>query len=243
MEENKTQILHGECPRKLNLNVPPLSTRRPSGATSYKMLMLAKSNTTNMVPFSWERIPGEPKDKETNENFSNIDLPPPPKPPPCQWQPPLTKEVNIYGICDGSDVDYGDKEYGHNERFSDAIDIFSLAESIDDMEANCNVTNDRSSAIQEPNNGYHSPNFIIQRFLPDAQALAEESVMNKKLPFSSSPRSDSSFSRDVSIKRSHNSPKGCGLGSFFPWRMKPKPCSVKSPVCDSIIGANLKQKR
>ncbi|KAI3447812.1 hypothetical protein Pfo_004477 [Paulownia fortunei] len=229
MEEDKKQILHGECPRKLNLNVPPLSTRRPFGVTTDKMLMLAISNTTskdttNMVPFSWERIPGEPKDKETNDNFGNIDLPPLPKPPP------------------GRDVDDGEEEYGHNERFSDAIDIFSLAESVDDMEANCKATNDRSSVILEPN-GYHSPNFIIQRFLPDAQALAEASVTNKELPLSSSPYANPSFSRAVSIRRSYHSPKGCGLGSFFPWRMKPKPCSVKSPVCDTIIGSNQKQNR
>ncbi|KAL0316426.1 UNVERIFIED_CONTAM: hypothetical protein Sradi_5520800 [Sesamum radiatum] len=246
MEENRIRILHGECPRKLNLSLPLLSTRRPFGVTDDHMLMMPISNTTskdtsNMVPFSWERIPGEPKDKEQDDNFGNIDdVPQPPKPPPGRWQPPVMEELNSAmehvvdqcsdyydGICDA------DGENSHNERFSDAIDIFSLAESVDDdIEVNCEATKDRSCEIPEPDG---SANFIIQRFLPDAQALAEASVINKKLPFPSSPYSYGYFSRGVSIRRSsYHSPKGCGLRSFFPWRLKPKPCSVKSPVCDAI---------
>ncbi|KAK4432254.1 hypothetical protein Salat_0987500 [Sesamum alatum] len=248
MEEKKKQIPHGECPRKLNLNVPLLSTRRPFGVTDDHMLMLPISNTTskdtcNMVPFSWERIPGEPKDKEQDDDLGNIDdVPQPPRPPPGWWQPQVMEELNSATVDQCSDYYDGicdaDEENGHNERFSDAIDIFSLAESVDDddIEVNCEATKDISSAISEPD-GYNniSTNFIIQRFLPDAQALAEASVVNKKLPFPSSPYSYGSFSRGVSIRKSsYQSPKGCGLRSFFPWRMKPKPCSVKSPVCDAI---------
>lgn len=189
-----------------------------------------------MVPFSWERIPGEPKDKKMNDDF---DLPPTPRPPPGWRQPPPPEEVSGgTDQCDG-----GDDEYGHDGRYSDAIDIFSLAESIDDdMETDCKATKDRSSGMQTPNNDCGSPSFIIQRFLPDAQALAEASVMNNKVSYSSSPESNCSFSRAVSIRRSNHSLKGCGLGSFLPWRMRNKPC-VKSPVCDTIIGTNLKQKR
>lgn len=223
MEETKNQIVHG----KLNLNVPPLSTRRVPGSTANSG---SRPESANMVPFSWERIPGEPKDRATSDDSSNIDCPPPPKPPPGRWQPPFR-----------DDECYVDRENDDNERFSDAIDIFSLAESVDDVEAYCKATKDRSSVMMERKE-YCSPNFIIERFLPDAQALAEESVINKKVPFSDLDL-DSSFSRGVGIGRSHPSMKGCGLGSLLQWRLKPKPCRVKSPVCDTIVGANLKQKR
>ncbi|KAL7092687.1 hypothetical protein ACP275_12G179400 [Erythranthe tilingii] len=236
MEENKKQILQGQRPQKLNLNAPLLSTRRP--------FSLHETNTTtsnyssNMVPFSWERIAGEPKDKETSDDSIEPPPPPPPKLPPGRWQPPVVEEVN--GATDHAfdgfyDVDE-EEEYGHS-------DIFSLAESIvNDVEVNCATTNDRSSTILD---GYcHSPNFIIQRFLPDAQALAEASVVKKKVPFSTSPHANGSLSRAVSInRRSYHSPKGCGLGGLFPWKMKAKPCSVKSPVCDTIIGTNPKHNR
>lgn len=229
MEEAKNQIVHG----KLNLNVPPLSTRRASGGTA---ISGSRLDPANMVPFSWERVPGEPKDRPTNG--VGVNRPPPPKPPPARWRPSIRVD-DLDLDLDGSGGG-GGEENSHDDRFSDAIDIFSLAESVDDVEGYCKATKDRSSAILEAHSDdYCSSNFIIERFLPDAQALAEESVMNKKPPFSDS----SSFSRAVSIGRSHHTMKGCGLGSFLPWKMKPKSCKVKSPVCDTIIGTNLKQNR
>ncbi|GER26656.1 hypothetical protein STAS_02328 [Striga asiatica] len=218
MEQNKKQILHGECPGKLDLNVPPLSTRRP--LSNNMSTWPENSNSGNMVPFLWERIPGEPKDKDANDD---IALPPPPKPPPGWRPPPLSDD---------------DKKCSRNERFSDAIDIFSLAESTydDHVEIGCKkATKDRSSDM---------PSFIIERFLPDAQALAEASVINNKFPFLSSP--DYIYhTRDYFSRGSHSrhSPKGCGLGSIFPWRLKPKPCRVGSPVCDTIIGNNQRKSR
>lgn len=268
MEEVKKQILHEEWPRQLNLNVPLLSTRRSPTGLSSSLAHTAPTSmdATNMVPFSWERIPGEPKEMETDRG-SSFDATPPPKLPPGRWQPIPTEEA-IYSTivgsghaanhcCQGSGSlcdDHGgvssgiDCEYRDGEQCcSYAIDIFSLGESTsgEDAEDNCRdgATEDRQSALGESNyNGCHSPNFMMQRFLPDAQAIAEASVMNKAPPLPSD--ASSNFSRAVRIKRSYDSPKGgCGLGlsSFFSWRMKHKPCSVKSPVCDTIIGPNHKQ--
>ncbi|KAL1543600.1 hypothetical protein AAHA92_20553 [Salvia divinorum] len=230
MKEAKNQIVHG----KLSLNVPPLLTRRASSSTA---ISGSRLDPANMVPFSWERIPGEPKERG---NSSGEDVPPPPKPPPARWRP----SVRVDDLDLDLDGSGGGGGGSGSEENNDAIDIFSLAESVDDVEGYCKATEDRSSLILDVDgDDWCSSNFIIERFLPDAQALAEESVMDKKLPFTGSPYSDSSFSRAVSIGRSHHSTKGCGLASFLPWKMQPKSCKVKSPVCDTIIGANLNHKR
>ncbi|KAL2541460.1 Uncharacterized protein Adt_02438 [Abeliophyllum distichum] len=180
---------------------------------------------TTGVPFSWERTPGEPKDLETSDETSNIDVPPP-KLPPGRWQPP--QEATSYDDgCDG-DVD-DDDDYDKKDCFSDAnvIDIFSLAESIEDDK---DKADDKFIMSMGTNSTVDEPNFIIQRFLPDAQALAAASVVHNKVHISSTYPSYPCLSRAVSVRRAYPSLKGCGLGTLFRWGLKPKPCSVKSPV-------------
>lgn len=219
MEEYKKQVMLRNCPRKLDFNAPLISTRRPFRVMLPANLENESRETHNGVPFSWERIPGEPKDMETGDD---IDVPPP-KLPPGRWKSP--QETTSYDDgCDGDvDDDYDNQDYRKKDCFSDAIDIFSLADSIeedkDKPEDNVGMSIDRNSAVE-----VEEPNFIIQRFLPDAQALAAASVVHKKVA------TYPSVSRAVSVRRAYPSPKGCGLGTLFRWGLKPKLCGVKSPV-------------
>ncbi|CAB4280297.1 unnamed protein product [Prunus armeniaca] len=82
-------------------------------------------------------------------------------------------------------------------------------------------------------------NVIIERFLPDATALAASSAPQLNVSHISSsnelcypwnyPEPEACVSRTV-CRQSYSSPKGCGLHVFFPWSMKHKLCGVKSPV-------------
>ncbi|KAL2557942.1 uncharacterized protein Fot_02681 [Forsythia ovata] len=228
MEEYVKQVVLRDCPRKLDFDAPLLSTRRPFGIVPNNDMLptnpdKTSQDTQNGVPFSWERIPGEPKDMETSET-SSIDVPPP-KLPPGRWQPP--QEATSYD--DGCDGDVDDDDYNKKDCFSDvnAIDIFSLAESIEDDK---DKADDKFIMSMGTNSTVDEPNFIIQRFLPDAQALAAASVVHNKVHISSTYPSYPCVSRAVSVRRAYPSPKGCGLGTLFRWGLKPKPCSVKIPV-------------
>ncbi|KAF7146137.1 hypothetical protein RHSIM_Rhsim04G0175600 [Rhododendron simsii] len=102
----------------------------------------------------------------------------------------------------------------------------------------CNGLGRADSEIEETR-GALSPSFIIQRFLPDAAALAASSSsalaiaknLNNRLPQSSNS------SRGSCVSQPYPSPKSCGLEVFFPWRLKPKPCGLKSPVHQNSIEA------
>lgn len=137
---------------------------------------------------------------------------PPPKLPPGRWHPPKELAINR-NDHDNVDDDY-DYDKFNQGNFSDAIDIFSLSESIDIFETVGVNYRDSSSAIQ-------SPSFIIQRYLSDAEALAAA-----QLPVDTS----NNYHVSRSVGQPYSSPKSCGLDIFFPWRMKHKLCGVKSPV-------------
>ncbi|KAL4557848.1 hypothetical protein LXL04_036042 [Taraxacum kok-saghyz] len=199
-------------PRKLNLDAPLLSTRRPIGLTtcSRKNSRGASWDSRNRVPFSWELTAGKPK-VDTGTDHVPDDFPvPPPRPPPGR------KLV--------------ENEYDGDDDFSDAIDTFSLSAAIDMVESAEMAKQSTGKMLAgmslEPC-GNESPSFIIQRFLSDAKALA----ISSGLPVAKNISNQQEKSCKPQII--HTSPKGCGLGleSLFPWKTKNRaPCGVKSPV-------------
>ncbi|KAM7526520.1 hypothetical protein LguiA_016422 [Lonicera macranthoides] len=195
-----------KCPKKLDLNAPFLSTKR----ANLKIPRANSLSACNRVPFSWEQSPGKPKDTENTSDGIGEVLPRP-KPPPGRQAPPseLIKFHNggQHDHDEGCDGDIED-EY---DSFSDAIDMFSLSEAIDFVEP-VNYFDESS--------GTQSPSFIIQRFLQDAKALA---VASSALTV---PK-DTKYTEKCGV---YSTPKGCGLEILLPWRVKHKPCAVKSPV-------------
>lgn len=205
------------CPRKLDLNAPFLSTRR------IELPRLSSRrpswDTCNRVPFSWEQTPGKPKGGLKTYDEEHIHVLPP-KLPPCRWHPPAELE-NTHNDSHDSNSDPNDD---HNRRcneedFSDAIDLFSLSESVDFFDRHVDDFDTRVSSTAT-----QSPSFIIQRYLSDAEALAAAS--SAVIPASTSTNNHSSRT----VGQSYSSPKSCGLHIFFPWRMKHKLCGVKTPV-------------
>lgn len=203
------------CPRKLDLNAPFLSTRRielPRLSTRRPSW-----DTCNRVPFSWEQTPGKPKGGLKTFDEEHIDVLPP-KLPPCRWHPPAELAVDTRKDSNVGDTN-NDQDRRLNEGdFSDAIDIFSLSESVDFFDRNVDDFDTRESSATQ------SPSFIIQRYLSDAKALAAAS--SAVIPASTS----NNYHSSRTVGQSYSSPKSCGLDIFFPWRMKHKLCGVKTPV-------------
>lgn len=213
--------MESKCSRKLDLAAPLLSTRRSNYCNNTEICKTnsvpASRDTSNMVPFSWEKCPGEPKDDSRSPVYGGgNDEPPPPKLPPCQWHPTTD---------DGWDGDDdNDNDDDDDDVFSDAIDMFSLSES-SDIGTKKIKDGDLGLSSQALESGCNSssPNFIIRRFLPAANALAFSSSIsvNPKNLNGKIPRSN---------HYSYSPPKGCGLETFFQWRVKPKLCSSRSLI-------------
>ncbi|XP_057502267.1 uncharacterized protein LOC130786057 [Actinidia eriantha] len=241
MGDQEERAIDTTCPRKLDYNAPFLSTRRPSGATN---LQLSRTNSKDVwrnmserVPFSWEQTSGKPKNLETIDTHDMIL--PPLKLPPGRLHPPKeTFKVNnsdgFRNDDDGCDGDVEDED--DDDAFSDAIDMFSLSGS--NFIENFNQANWLGGINSEiEHSSAQSPSFMIRRFLPDATALAAASsglAISKnlnKIPQTKNYRERSYVS----------SPKGCGLEMFFPWRMKHKPCGLKSPVRQASVDAKTRK--
>ncbi|KAK1364975.1 hypothetical protein POM88_040536 [Heracleum sosnowskyi] len=82
-----------------------------------------------------------------------------------RWHPPAELAVDTR-----NDSNDGDTNNDHDRRFnegdfSDAIDIFSLSESVDFFDRNVDDFDTRESSATQ------SPSSIIQRYLSDAKAL------------------------------------------------------------------------
>uniref|UniRef100_A0A5B7BQT0 Uncharacterized protein n=1 Tax=Davidia involucrata TaxID=16924 RepID=A0A5B7BQT0_DAVIN len=235
MEEKEGTTMRRNCPKKLDLNLPLLSTRRPNGITSVEMSSTnspgVSSDVCNRIPFSWELTPGKPKDMDTNDTHDTVV--PPPKLPPGRCFPPVEAIKMDHGDqhrrhddgCDG-DVDDDDDDDDTDDFFSYAIDMLSLYESIDIVDTAGEVNLEREEC-----SGNQSPNFMIRRFLPDATALAASSALTVSRNLNN--YHEGYVSRTVG--ESNSSSKGCGFDIFFPWSMKHKPCGVKSPVREASL--------
>ncbi|XP_021769521.1 uncharacterized protein LOC110733765 [Chenopodium quinoa] len=254
-------------PRRLDLNAPLLSTRRSNLTPAIvrdmrSSLELSRAGSlrglSNRVPFSWEQSPGKPKDAITSDQNGVEEgnkVLPLPKPPPFRWQedvPTLTNHNNgDNGDCGEGIADKNKNNNDNNDdggSFSDAIDLFSLAESL--------TTSERLDLESDFNgdNGSLSPNFMIQRFLPAATALAASSLsaLAANKDKNNHPSSDKNYMRVLSSSNhfsegscvprvageAYSSTKGCGFQIFFPWRAKHRLCGVKSPV--RRVHANMK---
>ncbi|PSS23841.1 Protein of unknown function DUF688 protein [Actinidia chinensis var. chinensis] len=245
MGDQEGRAIDTTCPRKLDYNAPLLSTRRPSGATNLQLSRTSSKgiwhDSSERIPFSWEQTSGKPKNLETMDTHDKV-LPPLKLPPGRLHRLKETFKVNNsdgFRNDNGCDVNVEDDD--DDDAFSDAIDMFSLSGSIDLVE-NFNPVDWLGGVNSEiEHSSAQSPSFLIQRFLPDATAIAAASSglaisenLNKKIP------QRSNYHEGLCV----SSPKGCGFDMFFPWRVKHKPCGVKSPVRQASLNAKTpKQKR
>lgn len=237
--------------RTLNFNAPLLSTRRltnPPTTLQISSTNLASRNTSDFtIPFSWEQAPGKPKDFDAGDhNLLNDQESPRPNLPPSWWRPAPVQAAGCFdhdddGFDFDGDIDIDDDDNheelddtnGNTDRdaFSDAIDVFSLSEAIDIVEKSQKLEAADGLKLKLAEcRGEVTPNFIIQRFLPDAKALAASSALGISNCEDGYYNSENSSGRAVTRQYSYSPPKGCGLEVLFPWRMKHKLCGVKSPV-------------
>ncbi|GAB4834002.1 hypothetical protein Ancab_032254 [Ancistrocladus abbreviatus] len=221
--------------RRLDLNAPLLSTRRPTGISLPADSQCGSCDPSDRVPFSWEQSPGKPKDAGRSDAEDDKLALPLPKPPPLRWHHPRYYQHH-HGKDDGNDDDDDeneDEEEDDNEDndtdededdvFSDAIDLFSLCESLSIAEAEEGGSGLGGVKSGGDENGSSTSNFMLQRFLPAATALAASSTSSSSAALAAS--------RNISFAgRACSSPKGCGLDFFFPWRAKHRLCAIKSPV-------------
>ncbi|XP_047310916.1 uncharacterized protein LOC124914415 [Impatiens glandulifera] len=225
------------CPRTLDYDAPLLSTRRAH-------LITRSNNSINpntwldshdmQVPFSWEQSPGKPKQRNMVAHDDHLIVPPP-KLPPSRWHDQMIIDQNFASVSAfASDDDI--------DAYSDAIDVFSLGESTiemrgvgddDDDDGDDDYDDDGKGIIDDCGG---SPNFILKRFLPDANALA----ISSSLALQGS--SNTNFDVIEGIGQLSVEPKGCGIDFLLPWKaMKLKPpCSLKSPVREGVNVINMK---
>ncbi|CAI8601106.1 unnamed protein product [Vicia faba] len=240
---------HSKRHRKLNLNAPIMSTRRFGSVVADTSSSLGTfQNTSERVPFSWEKEPGKPKDTERNGS----------KIAPCHRLFPRKEAAEAEDqsdILDNACDEMDDKD----DLFSDAMDdVFSLSEALDIVQrksekAHSDINSGLKLKLAECN-GYQSPTYLINRFLPDATALAAsssalqfhsdfaekvcDSCSYPECYLSESGRHSHSYA--YASGSSSSSPKGCGLEVLFPWRtVKHKFCAVESPVLPCSTATNL----
>ncbi|XP_077215492.1 uncharacterized protein LOC143850061 [Tasmannia lanceolata] len=229
---------------KLDLDAPLLSTRR-LGCFAHvdekhqtDMKIGAKSNTSINVPFVWETVPGMPKVMELG--CCRAGELSPPKLPPGRCH-----ELQDYG--DKNTKNPNNDDDNDDDVFSDAMDMTSLSESLGVSMSG--VSGLDGLDLEGLNSvGSLSPSFIINRFLPAANALASSSSSSSFLPPSKNPikrvppdrhrpQKKPRVSGPQSVETRHSvecvsysPPKACGLEFFLPWRLKNMHCGFKSPI-------------
>ncbi|PIA59530.1 hypothetical protein AQUCO_00400430v1 [Aquilegia coerulea] len=214
--------------RKLNLNAPILSTRRVGGASHCsKSFDADQQGSSQRVPFSWEQVPGTPKGAASRDLLKAAEFRPP-KLPPCQWHSSKGPEVDTSCTYRGNNVEDDD------DAFSDAIDMFSLSESLDVADSTSNSRGLSSLDLKIVESREHqSPDFIIRRFLPDANALASTYAPTLPNHCLNEPI-NSHFQRqyagpNIAVDRGCSPPKACGIGLFL---LKHSICGLKDPILD-----------
>ena len=244
MEEEDMVTMHSILSRKLNFNAPLLSTKRLGYSDFAVPSCLSNSLDTVRVPFSWEQSPGKPKDSEKVDSIDDVETPRP-RLPPCLWrpikvaaEPDENNSVIAFDKDDGCDGDDEDDNNKKTDVFSDAFDVLSLSEAFDIIQQSetkaRSESNDGLRLKLSEFNGDQSPTYMINRFLPDANALAASSVLH----FSNDFDKNHGVCLGGSDRNSCASPKGCGLGLLFSWGMKHKFCSIKSPVLPCSTNAH-----
>ena len=123
----------------------------------------------------------------------------------------------------------------------DGLDLFSLAPSLNPSERpdgdRARDDTDLESNIGG-NNGSSTPNFMIQRFLPVATALAASALSDlnsNQHPISRYPSNNDITSMEGSsvprvAVQVFSTSKGCRFELLFPWRAKHRLCKIKTPV-------------
>ncbi|GLT66156.1 hypothetical protein SLA2020_385400 [Shorea laevis] len=195
-------------PKRLNFNAPLLSTRRTGGHSGIE----ERRDTSNRVPFCWEQAPGRPKNPERRDGINDEAETPRPRLPPSRWRPPIESTYN-------GDAREKEDENGDDLSLTEAIDILERGEHFP-VSDGFNSEDSSSDGSKNP-----SPNFIIERFLPDATALAAAfSALNpnEKLRLA--------YDYPETLVTKADPPKGCGLEILLPWHVKHRVCGVKSPI-------------
>ncbi|KAF5192940.1 Duf688 family protein [Thalictrum thalictroides] len=222
--------------RKLNLNAPILSTRRVGGGgfdhCSKSFDADHQAGSSQRVPFSWEQVPGTPKGAASRDLKAAEFRPP--KLPPCQWHSSKEQEVDTSYNCRGNNVEDDD------DAFSDAIDMFSLSESLDVADSTSLRGLSSLDLKNVESTEHQSPDFIIRRFLPDANALASTYAPTHPKHCLREPI-NSHFQRQygpVAVDRTCSPPKACGIGLFL---LKHSICGLKDPILDRHGSQNAKR--
>lgn len=254
MVEEKGKAMDIACPGKqLDFNAPLLSIKRHGSSIGEENCCTNNSrgigkfqDTSDRIPFSWERIAGKPKDSEKSDSIiQDDDVTPRLRIPPGRLRHHSRREITSSyndsqffqaqqefsqdNSCEADvDDDYGDK---NDDLFSDAAEVLSLTEAMDIVEKA-----EKGHGLDGFNSeslGYNqciSPSYIIDRFLPDAAALATSSVLSVSESLKKLPCNHPQACVPQAVRRSYSMPKGCGLEMLFPWRIKHRICGVKSPV-------------
>ncbi|CAN1820541.1 hypothetical protein LINPERHAP1_LOCUS29143 [Linum perenne] len=243
----------------------------PSSCTATNSINLPSASHRSrdhhyQVPFCWERAPGKPKRPPPDigaDEFYTPRL----RLPPCRWIPaaeendavfthsPATHVDTRHEEEDGSDADVDDDV---DDYYSNAyMDALSLTEAIDIAQRDDTKDGggDRDVGgfgrkLDGERNTYNNGDgeylsFMMERFLPDATALAVASsavyATNKIMPPKSPPSNGYNSPNRSTTTTSVIAQKGCGLDALFSWRgtSRHKLCNAKTIERQVVLRPNV----